>query len=132
MAVDPTYKANSFNKPKVLTEKESYIRGVLMILFGKPGFFPSIPTLGMDIQQYMYLRQDQIYPEVIKAKLATQCRDFMPDINAGDLDIIVTMQNNRVFLVFMLPMIDDKEGKRLILGITTDNSGNISYKYIEE
>ena len=56
----------------------------------------------------------------------------MPDINAGDLDIIVTMQNNRVFLVFMLPMIDDKEGKRLVLGITTDNSGNISYKYIEE
>ena len=71
MAVDPTYKANSFNKPKVLTEKESYIRGVLMILFGKPGFFPSIPTLGMDIQQYMYLRHAQIYPEVIKAKLAT-------------------------------------------------------------
>lgn len=132
MAVDPTYQANSFNKPKVLTEKESFVRSVLMILFGKPGFFPSIPTLGMDISQYMYLREDQIYPDLIKAKLAGQCRDFLPDINSGNLDVFVTMENNNVFLIFMLPMINDQDNSRLVLGITTDNNGKIVYKYIEE
>ena len=50
-SVDPVYGVNNFNETKVLTEAETLVNNILMILFGKPGFYPSIPSLGMDIQQ---------------------------------------------------------------------------------
>ena len=55
MPLNPTFSVNNYNKPKVLTELESYVNDVLMLLFGKPGFYPSIPTIGMDIKQYLYM-----------------------------------------------------------------------------
>ena len=54
LPVNPTFNVNDFNEPKVLSPTESYITDVLMILFGRPGFYPSIPSLGMYIQDYLY------------------------------------------------------------------------------
>lgn len=131
MPVDPTFETNSFNRPKVLTEKESYVRSVLMLLFGKPGFFPSIPQLGIDIQRYMYLREDEINVDEIKTLLSSQCRDFLPDLRDGTFDVLVTTYKGQLYLLFVLPTVDDKPERRLVLGITTDKDGNISYNYVE-
>ena len=74
--VDPVYGVNNFNRSKVLTETETKVSNMLMILFGKPGFYPSIPSLGMDINQYLYKFEDEINVEEIKSKLISQCRDL--------------------------------------------------------
>ena len=59
-SVDPAYGVNDFNETKVLSESQTLINNILMILFGKPGFYPSIPWLGMDIYQYLYSFEDGI------------------------------------------------------------------------
>ena len=76
--VDPTYGLNDFSKPKVLSEAETYVRNLLTILFGKPGFYPSIPNLGMDIKQYLSQFSDSIDIAKVKSKLAYQCSDLLP------------------------------------------------------
>ena len=58
--IDPTFGLNNFNQTKVLSETETLVNNILMVLFGKPGFYPSIPALGMNIGQYLYNFADDI------------------------------------------------------------------------
>ena len=95
MPVDPVYGVNDFNRPKVLAEDETYVNNLLMILFGKPGFYPSIPYLGMDVGSMLYMFEDEINTDKIKTDLAYQCIDFLPLIDDGDLDVVVTTYKGR-------------------------------------
>jgi hypothetical protein len=127
--VDPTYGVNEFNKTKVLSETETYVNNILTILFGKPGFYPSIPTLGMDISQYLYKFEDEINVERIKAILANQCSEFLPLVESGDIDIIKTTYMGRSMLIFQLPVIIDKTQIAVALGVTLNAKGQMVYKF---
>ena len=127
--VDPTYGVNEFNKTKVLSETETYVNNILTILFGKPGFYPSIPTLGMDISQYLYKFEDAINVERIKAILANQCSEFLPLVESGDIDIIKTTYMGRSMLIFQLPVIIDKTQIAVALGVTLNAKGQMVYKF---
>jgi hypothetical protein len=129
MAVDPTYGVNNFNKAKVLTEAETYVNNILAILFGKPGFYPSIPNLGMDIQQELYKFEDEINTDQIKAQLASQCQDFLPIIKDGTMDVLTTTYNNNTMLLFVLPVIIDKNNTALALGVTVNEKGEMVYNF---
>lgn len=127
--VDPTYGVNEFNKTKVLSETETYVNNILTILFGKPGFYPSIPTLGMDISQYLYKFEDEINVDRIKAILANQCSEFLPLVESGDIDIIKTTYMGRSMLIFQLPVIIDKTQIAVALGVTLNAKGQMVYKF---
>lgn len=129
-AVDPTFGINDFNKPKVLTEAETYVRNLLMILFGKPGFYPSIPELGMDIKQYLYQFSDEIDTADLKSKLAYQCDDFLPLLNDGDMEIYSTTVNNETLLIFVLPLLIDDKSIALSLGVTVNAKGEMVYNFM--
>ena len=100
-SVDPVYGVNHFNQTKVLSESETLINNILMILFGKPGFYPSIPYLGMDIEGYLYMLEDEVDPVEIKAQLASQCREFLPNIKDGSMDVYTRRYDTlAIFLLF--------------------------------
>ena len=130
MAVDPTFSINNYNKPKILTEKETYVNNVMMILLGKPGFLPSIPSLGMDIQQYLYMFEDDINVNSIKTELANQCSDFLPEIRSGELDVYKTTYKNHTMLIFKLPEVNDTAQSNIAIGITTNSSGELIYNFV--
>ena len=131
LPVNPTFNVNDFNEPKVLSPTESYITDVLMILFGRPGFYPSIPTLGMDISHYLYSFDDEIDTEGIKSELALQCSEFSYSINSGDMDIITTKYNGNLMLLFLMPIVKDSKDFQLVLGVTTNDKGEIIYNFVE-
>jgi len=129
--IDPTFAVNDYNKPKMLSNKETYVNNIMMLLFGKPGFYPSIPSIGMDIQQYLYKFEDEINVEDIKNKLSIQCKDFLPEIQNGDLDVMKTVYNERMLLIFKLPLIDDTNDCDVVIGVTTNTRGEIVYNFVE-
>jgi hypothetical protein len=131
LPVNPTFNVNDFNEPKVLSPTESFITDVMMILFGKPGFYPSIPTLGMDISHYLYSFDDEIDTEGIKSELALQCSEFSYSINRGDMDIITTKYNGNLMLLFLMPIVKDSKDFQLVLGVTTNDKGEIIYNFVE-
>lgn len=130
--IDPTFSINDYNEPKMLTNKETYVNNIMMLLFGKPGFYPSIPSIGMDIHQYLYKFEDEINTDYIKNKLSTQCKDFLPEIQNGELDVVKSTYNGRILLIFKLPIIDDTNKGDLILGVTTNASGEMIYKFVDD
>lgn len=129
-SVDPVYGVNNFNETKVLTEAETLVNNILMILFGKPGFYPSIPWLGMDIQQYLYRFEDEIDDLGIKAKLASQCREFLPNIEDGSMDVFSTTYQGRSMIIFQLPVIVDENSVILSLGVTINTKGEMVYNFV--
>lgn len=131
MPVDPVYGVNDFNRPKVLAEDETYVNNLLMILFGKPGFYPSIPYLGMDVGSMLYMFEDEINVDKIKTELAYQCLDFLPLIDNGDLDVVVTTYKGRTMLIFQLPIIYKKKTTTLTVGVTLNDKGQLIYQFEE-
>ena len=128
---DPTYDVNDYNLLKVLSPTETYVKNILVILFGKPGFMPSIPSLGMDISKYLYMFEDEIDTSQIKYDLTRQCEEFLPDVETGDIDVYQRIYNGRSLLIFKLPVIIDDKNIEVALGVTTNKNGELIYQYTE-
>ena len=73
MGYDLTFGANDFNEPKLSSEVET-VRNVLMfVLFAKPGQYPSLPDIGIDIESYLYSFYDELDVEDLKQQIIAQC-----------------------------------------------------------
>ena len=129
---DPTFGVNNFERPKVLSVTQTYVNNLLTILLGKPGFYPSQPELGMDIEQYLYKYIDDINTTEIKAKLINQCTDFLPEIESGEFDVYKSTYNGRPMLLFKLPIIIDGKSLAMALGITINAKGEMIYNFVED
>lgn len=129
MIKDPAFGVDSFNKPKILNETQTLVNNILLILVGKPGFYPSQPTLGMDIGRYLYSLEGDINTSDIKTKLVEQCSDFLECIQNGDFDVQVSTYNNNPILLFILPTVVNNEYSDLVLGVTVSATGELVYNF---
>ena len=71
---DVVLDSDSMYKPKVISTFELAVNTILTLLFMKPGQYPSIPELGIDIESYLYeYSDDKRIPSAIRNKLIDQC-----------------------------------------------------------
>ena len=54
MNYDVAFDTDSMGRPKVLSSFELGVNTILTLLFMKPGQYPSIPELGIDIESYLH------------------------------------------------------------------------------
>lgn len=127
--IEPVFGQDDFRKPKVLKGWEALVQSFLVVLFGKPGFYPSIPELGMNIQKYRNQREDEIDIESIKVEIAYQCSMLHDFISSGDIDVVKTLINNDTLaLAFVLPLELEDEQNNVLVGIALGDE-EISYNY---
>lgn len=128
-AVNPSFGVNDFNEVKYYNADETIVRDLLLLLFGKPGFYPSLPYLGMNIQTLLYQLEDNMDTSQLKAKLAAQCTDFLGLITSGELDIITMHYLGNPMLVFRLPVMRERASD-LILGVTVLENGEMQFNFV--
>ncbi len=126
--IDPAFGKNAFNSPKYYNESQTVANNILTILFGRPGFYPSIPDLGMDISSILYRHVDEIDCNVIKAKLVQQCTRFLTNVRDGSFDVQLAKFQNKPLIIFIIPVTINRSDKRLAIGITTGSDGNTIYQ----
>lgn len=129
MAVNPCFGVDDFNKSKIQTQSETIAHDILTLLFGRPGFFPSEPELGMDIGSLLYSFFDEINIEALKAKLIYQCSKYSSYIVNGEIDIRKTYHNSKPLLLFIIPVEAKTFSQSLVIAITTGISGQISFNF---
>lgn len=129
MAVDPTFGLDNFGKEKVLTESETIVFNILMVLINKPGFLPSLPDVGMDIYNILYSLETDLDLESLKSRLIYQCSDFTDIVDEGSFDIQVTTYNGQRCLIFILPVVTTGKYQNLVLGISLNSIGEMIYNY---
>jgi hypothetical protein len=129
---EPSFGVNSFNQAKYKNETETIANAILNLLFGKPGYFPSMPNLGINIQSYLYGFWDELNVTHIKALIATQCQIFREYVDDGSLDVIKTELNGSPILLIVIPVQIKNTVDSLAIGLKQDKNGELSYNYVLE
>ena len=99
--IDPAFGVNDFKTAKITSESETIVNNILTLLFMRPGSYPSIPHLGIHIQDYLYQFFDEINCDDITSLIAAQCQEFVPSVNSGSLVVkkTVTESGKPVLLI---------------------------------
>ena len=82
------FKINGFGKQKVFTEAEASSRQILTLLFMRPGDYPSLPNMGINISKELrYKNMDYITGGALKEKIERQIREYAAQVELEDLTI---------------------------------------------
>lgn len=129
MDVDSTYK------PKVISTFEMCINIIITLLMMKPGQYPSIPELGIDIDQYLHeYADDTTLPSRIIEKIHDQCNRLNMVIGLDIECSIDRLSNGMNALVVTISGTDSmaygSESSRVIVGISYDKLNDLYAKKI--
>ena len=121
------FGTDDFNRPKVLSLKESYSRLLLNILILKPGNLPSLPHIGINIKQYLYRLESEIDIAELKDKIYEQCNELLPLIMSVDMRIFITKQDNQDILVLYFPISIDMQQEAILYAFIQNEKGELRY-----
>lgn len=96
---DTTFELNEFNEPRLRSEIETLKDVLLFILFSKPGQYPSLPTIGLDIGSLLYEFYDDIDEDKLKNDLVEQCSILNQYINNGSIIVKKIRYKNKPSLI---------------------------------
>lgn len=133
---DATFALNEFNQPKIKSSIEM-VRDIMMyILFSKPGQYPSLPQIGLDVQSILYSFFDELNTEDLKSKLKEQCEALGIYFENGSIEIMKTVYMNQPSLIISLQgTVSYPEGylktasneSIYLIGISLDELNNLIY-----
>ena len=121
------FGTDDFNRPKVLSLKESYCRLLLNILVLKPDNLPSLPHIGINIKQYLYKLESEIDVAELKDKIYEQCSELLPLILSDEMRIFITKQENHDILVLYFPIAIDMKQEAILYAFTQNDKGELRY-----
>lgn len=134
---DTTFELNEFNEPRIRSEIETLKDALLFVLFTKPGQYPSLPMIGLDISKYLYEFYDSINEDDLKTQIIDQCNLLGVYINGGSILIKKIKYHEKPTLIihiegtekFPSPYKHDQIGdsKRYMIGITYDELNQMIY-----
>ena len=139
---ETTFELNEFNQPRIRSELETVKDVVLFVLFTKPGQYPSLPTIGLDIQNMLYGYYDELDTNDLKQKIISQCSALGTYFDKGNIQIKKTKYRNQPSLMihiegtetfppgYMKDYITENKNQYLI-GITYDELNRMIYNINE-
>lgn len=136
LGYDVLMDTDNMYKPKVISTFEMVVNSILTLLLMKPGQYPSIPTLGIDIESYLYeYSDDKSIPMNIKAKLLDQCNRL--GITNVDIYIAADKMNDGTMGLFIRITGDERlsyglPSPRAIIGITYSQLNKLTVRKLFE
>jgi hypothetical protein len=121
---------DNFQKPKMLSLKDTVAQQIINILLMRPGNLPSLPHVGINIEQYLYKLQGDFDAEEIKQKIYNQCSELLSYISLGEVQIFITIYEGKDLLIVVIPIVGFGEEENLILGFSnSQNEVNVAYQF---
>ncbi len=121
---------DNFKQPKTLSENETIARQIINLLMMRPGNLPSMPDVGINIEQYLYTLQEDLDSDEIIKQIYTQCGQLMPFISLREVKILIYPYNEVDWLIVYIPFSTVIEETGLYLGFnSTGSQVNVSYQF---
>jgi hypothetical protein len=123
LGYDATMGYDSASKPKVISTFEMAVNIILTLLLMKPGQYPSIPELGINIESYLFeYADDKSIPKKIREELEEQCnRLSITDIT---IDCIIDELEGNPALILQIEGSDrtviGSKSKKVVIGVSFD------------
>ena len=105
---ETSLQINSFDKPNELTGVAAWSQLMLNLIFLKPGTYPSLPEMGVGIEDYQYDFFEEAV-EALSAAITEQQKVFLPDVPLTGIKISKLEKNGQPILVIQL-FFDTNEG----------------------
>lgn len=134
---DVSFELNEFGQPKLRSEIELIKNTILFILFAKPGQYPSLPHIGIDIQSLLYSFFDELDTEQLKINIAEQCEALGACFDIGLIDFKKVLYRGKPSLLihiegeenypdgYMKDSID--EANKYLIGISFNDLNKMVY-----
>lgn len=137
LGYDVLLDVDGLGRPKVISSFEMTVNSIITLLMMKPGQYPSIPELGIDVPSYLFeYADDPMTPATIREKLMDQCNRI--NISGVDVSVHIDRLNDgtNVLLVQItgsMFVVTGNISNRVLIGISYDklNRIYIRKKYIE-
>jgi hypothetical protein len=84
---DCTFELDKYEKPRLCSESETIKNVVMFILFSRPGQYPSLPYLGMDIRSRLYSFYDELDESDLEEQLTAQCSALGTYFSSGAISV---------------------------------------------
>lgn len=142
LGYDTSFEMNEFGQPRIRSEIELIKDVVLYVLFSKPGQYPSLPHIGMDIQSLLYSFYDEIDEDDLKDQMITQCNALGVHFDQGTINfkkvkyrkqpsLLIHIEGNENYPAGYMKDSVDTFNKYLI-GITFDELNKMVYNISTE
>lgn len=99
---------NVFNKPMEYQGKTAWFQLILNLMFLRPGTYPSIPVMGIGIQDYEYEYLDDA-KDNIQTAIQDQVKTFLPDIPLDNVDIQSIEYNGKTIMLIAITLNENGE-----------------------
>lgn len=134
---DVTFELNEYAEPRIQSEIECIKNVLLFILFTKPGQYPSLPHIGLDIQNRLYSFYDDINESDLIYEITQQCKALNTFIDQGNIQIKKLKYRDQPSLIISVQgsesypsgyMRDNRSTMNTyLIGITYDELNNMVY-----
>lgn len=124
LGYDVSLDYDEMSKPKILSTFELCVNSILTLLFMKPGQYPSIPTLGIDINKYLFEYSDD--PNIIgkiKNDLNDQCNRIQLTGLTFECSFDTTEDGDKALVIMITgneKLTYGSKSNSVIIGITYD------------
>jgi hypothetical protein len=102
LGLDPQMAVDKYNKPEILGALETFAHCVERVLYMKPGQYPSLPYLGINISSYLYKFFDTLNERTFIDLLSDQCEKLHVYIDKGYFRVIKTIYENQPTLIIKI------------------------------
>ncbi len=139
LGFDTTFELDEFARPRLRGEGELLKNTILFILFTKPGQYPSIPFVGLDIKNLLYSFYDDINSNDLADEIRKQCVALGRYFDNGTINIRKIRYRNKPSLMIHIeaPMVitvmEDEipETDKFQIGITFNELNDLIYNVTE-
>ena len=98
---EASLQINSFDKPEELTDVKAWSQLILNLIFLKPCTYPSLPEMGVGIENYQYEFLEDTVNE-LSTKITEQQKTYLPDVPLSGIQISKMDHNGEPILVIQL------------------------------
>lgn len=122
MQQDITFNLDKYGAPEMLDFKTSVAQQIINALFMIPGNLPSMPTIGVNIRQYLYKVDTDYVSSKIESDLKAACGSIISGAYIGTVDFSVqtTSTGQAVFLIMVRVTFPNEEES--VLGVSIQDS----------
>jgi hypothetical protein len=125
LGYDLTFELNKFSQPRIASEIEMIKNIVLYVLLSKPGQYPSLPNIGLDIESMLYTDYENLNVEELKKAIHNQCTALGTFFNDNTIQIQKTIYKDKPSLLINI------DGRDLVpsdgVYLTDSNNNNDVY-----
>ena len=121
-------------KPKIIPSFELTVNSIITLLMMKPGQYPSVPELGLDIESYLFeYSDDKTILQKLQAKLRDQMNrldisgvevEFYSDISNEGIPVLLVVITGNNYVTYNI------ESEKVIVGISYNKLNEVYIKKV--